>query len=262
MKLFHRVKYTLPITLFLLIAGCQLLPVEQQSPSTPLPPSPNPVRVNPPIIQSFEIQPTEVLIGEPATLSWKVDGASKIEITPDIGIVANADTITLLPAERTIYQLHANNSGGSTSKTTIINVNRNFRAKPIALTIEEMESQGFKFDTNSEPSQKGTVSTYYIKFVIGLTGSPFIDNAVYIYRTIAEAENIFAEEKYNSRMFVAGFIPIGTQGYYMIIKTFPAPEPPTISMLFQKNNVYVKITSNLDYLQIENYARVCEERIK
>ena len=125
-------KTFLPIVVLLSFTGCFL-----SSPEQPLPtPPPSTTLVDPPVVISFEITPAEIVSGESATLTWKVTGATNTEINPDIGNVANSGTLTVLPIERTVYRITAINSGGTDSKTAVIVVNMNLKAKPICQLIK------------------------------------------------------------------------------------------------------------------------------
>jgi len=60
----------------------------------------------------FQLSRQEIVAGETATLSWNVHGPAKVEITPDIGQVANGGEQTIKPVQDTVYALHATDSAG------------------------------------------------------------------------------------------------------------------------------------------------------
>jgi hypothetical protein len=238
-----------------IFSGCQSTsrPVTQ-------PPSSASPEVPPPVIISFDANPTEIASGQAVTLTWKVTGAVRVEISQGIGTVAQSGSLQVNPTERTVYTIKAENPGGAATKDVAVNVSQNLNAKPIALSTEEMEAQGFVFEMNSEPTMQGAISTYYVKFLRSRGSTLFIDNTVYVFNTIPEAENVFAEDKKFNKTYVANYETIGTQGYYLEIKGNP-PEPSTYSIYFQKNNVYVRVRSNFPLPEIESFARIMEKRI-
>ena len=246
------------LSLFI-FSGC--VRISPQTTVQTTPPSQPPTSAMPqPVIESFEINPKEISAGQSASLTWKTTNTTKVEINQGIGIVASSGSLPVLPNERTVYRITASNSAGLVEQSVEINVNKNLKAKDIALTMEEIEPRGYFFRINSEPSVKGTVSTYNIKFVKDPLNQVYLDNTVYVYNTTAEAEAVFAEDKYNSRMFVTNFLPVGTQGYYMEDITDPR-KTPTYLLRFQKNNVYVKMSGNINLAELETYARLVEARI-
>jgi len=250
------------ITVLLLasFAACQN-PPPRTTVTTPLPPQTSQAPVQQPNIVSFEANPAEISSGQAATLTWNVSGAVRVEINQGVGTVSQSGSVQVRPTERTLYTIIAANSGGTISRTVEITVTSNLKAKPIALSEEEMMPLGFVFESNSEPSMQGTISTYYVKFLKGKLSTLMIDNLVYIFNTIAEAEKVFAEEKSINKTYMANYVLVGTQGYYLEIKGNP-PEPSTYSIRFQKNNVYVKILSNLPFAEVESFAHIMEKRIK
>jgi hypothetical protein len=251
--------HILIIILLCSFTGCSFTPSETTIPAAPAPAQP--LITEAPSILSFNIEPGEILAGELATLTWETEGSAAVEISPGIGTVSNSGQKTVQPDERTVYTIKASNSAGVDKKTVVITVNMNLKAKPIALSIEEMEDRGYGFYTNSEPSIRGAISTYYVIFKIDPAQPEFIDNTIYLYRTISEAESIFADDKFHNRNLVANSISIGTQGYYMIIPAANPENPATFSLFFQKNNAYVKLITNLPYPEMESLARIMESRV-
>lgn len=243
----------------LIIPGCITVTTEQpQQPSQSQPTSP---AVSPPVIEYFEATPTEVAFGSSSNLKWSVTGADSVQITPDIGNVGNSGETAIMPQQRMVYTLTATNGGGNNTATVIVTVNQNTRAKPIALTEEDVMPDGFVYDSSSEPSTKNTVSTYHILFKQGPYTNTILDNTVYIYNTIPDLEAVFAEDKYNSRMYATDFIAIGNEGYVLTINSSSETIAPTYSLKFYKNNVYVKLTGNIPLNQLEKFARINENRI-
>lgn len=68
-------------------------------------------KLAPPTISWFSAQPPEVSVGESATLSWSVTGASAIEIDNGIGVVGDGE-VSISPRATTRYVLTARNAAG------------------------------------------------------------------------------------------------------------------------------------------------------
>lgn len=266
------------------IGGCEYIPgfkpvTEPQPTPTPTPtqqqPKPTPtviistntptstptITIDPPKIESFDIKPVEIVIGQSAILSWKVTGATSVTIDKDIGMVSLTGTKPVMPAERTIYVITASNSGSSISKTVAINVYKNIIARPIALAIADVEPYYFKLDMNTQPTTEDTISTYYVIFEgHRATGEQMI-NGVYIYGTAAEAEKVYTESKNNNKFNSPKFVFIGDQGYSVILPPNLPTDVPSYGIYFIKNNVYVKLIANITMSELEIFARIVEKRI-
>lgn len=74
-----------------------------------------------PQISSFTASSTSVSAGTPVTLSWQVNGASYIIVSPQVGAVRST-SVVVTPAQSTTYTLYATNSFGRTTSTVTINV--------------------------------------------------------------------------------------------------------------------------------------------
>jgi hypothetical protein len=256
------VKYRLLLLVLaigILISGYSCITINQQ-PQQPTQ-QPPPVSINPPVIEYFESKPPEVAFGSSCTLIWKVTGAESIEISPDIGSVSSSGEVSIMPSQRMVYTLVAANQGGNNSATVTVVVNKNLKAKPIALTEEEVMPHGFVYDSSSEPHADNTISTYHVLFTQGPYSNTIIDNTVYIFNTVPDTETVFADDKYNSRMYATDFVAIGTEGYILTINSSDISIPPTYSLKFYKNNVYVKLTGNIPFNLLENLGRIIESRI-
>jgi hypothetical protein len=74
-----------------------------------------------PTISSFTAAPSSVVVGGATTLSWAVNGATSLAISPDVGAVAGT-RVTVSPTTTTTYTLTAKNSGGTVTKKTTVTV--------------------------------------------------------------------------------------------------------------------------------------------
>jgi hypothetical protein len=246
------------ISLMTMFTACQKVP---KTTIITAPPPSQSTTAEKPVILSFKADPAEIATGQPSTLNWQVSGAVRVEINQGVGTVAQNGSVRVNPTDRTLYTITAANSAGSVSSTIEITVTKNLYAKPIALFDEEMMNQGFIFDQNSEPTMKNAISTYYVRYLLGRGSTLMIDNMIYVFNTVQEAETVFAEEKSYNKIYVAGYLLVGTQSYYLENKGYP-PEPNSYSLRFQKNNVYVKMLTNLSLAELEKFARIVESRIK
>jgi len=75
-----------------------------------------------PGINNFSAVPGAITAGQSLTLSWNVQGASRIDIKPDIGSVQAGGSRLVSPAADTTYTLTALNSGGAASKSVSVTV--------------------------------------------------------------------------------------------------------------------------------------------
>jgi hypothetical protein len=74
-----------------------------------------------PQITSFTASSTSVSAGTPVTLSWQVNGASYVIVSPGVGAVRST-SIAVTPAQSTTYTLYATNAFGRTTATVSITV--------------------------------------------------------------------------------------------------------------------------------------------
>lgn len=90
---------------------------------TPPPPSdpPPPDEPEPPVITSFTANPETVESGEEVTLSWDVENAESLRVSPGIGAVTGS-SITVEPDESTTYTLTATNDDGSNTANVRVTV--------------------------------------------------------------------------------------------------------------------------------------------
>jgi len=80
---------------------------------------------NPPVINSFSANPSEIFKGESSTLSWNVSNATKVKIDHGIGVVALTGSKEVSPNETTTYTLTASNDTGQVTKKCKIKVKLN-----------------------------------------------------------------------------------------------------------------------------------------
>jgi len=94
-----------------------------------------------PQIASFTASPSKIVAGQPVLLNWKVSNATRIDIQPIPGTVAEEGTRTVTPAEDTGYTLYAINRNGSSSSKLTVNVSPAVKEKP-DLQVTEFWSSG------------------------------------------------------------------------------------------------------------------------
>ena len=105
--------------LFLILSLFFPIACKKESPTFPSVPT-----KNPPIINSFSVNPTEIDYGKSATLSWNVSNATSIFIDQGIGSVSNSGSRTISPEITTTYNLTAINSDGQITRACILTVRR------------------------------------------------------------------------------------------------------------------------------------------
>ncbi|MDE2311708.1 MAG: hypothetical protein KGJ93_01270 [Patescibacteria group bacterium] len=74
-----------------------------------------------PAINSFTAAPASVALGNSATLSWSVSGASSLSLDQGIGAVTGSSKV-VTPATTTTYTLTATNASGQATKTVTVTV--------------------------------------------------------------------------------------------------------------------------------------------
>ncbi|MGA2157620.1 MAG: hypothetical protein ABSG90_00230 [Dehalococcoidia bacterium] len=79
-----------------------------------------------PRIENFQSNPPKLDVGHPAELQWKVDGATSVHISPDIGAVPPSGKMTVAPNHTTVYTITASNSNGVVQHPQEITVPRTF----------------------------------------------------------------------------------------------------------------------------------------
>lgn len=95
-----------------------------------------------PTIHAFTLSPSPVLLGNPVTLSWTVDDATQLSISPGIGAVTGS-SVTITPTADTTYTLTATNGTGSVTRTASVDVTvpapviAEFAAAPTAILVGE-----------------------------------------------------------------------------------------------------------------------------
>jgi len=85
---------------------------EPPPPEDPEPPPPPPDDPEPPVIESFTANPRTVEPGDDVRLSWEVENAETLRISPGVGTVTGS-SVVVEPDETTTYTLTATNDGGS-----------------------------------------------------------------------------------------------------------------------------------------------------
>ena len=80
------------------------------------------VCTGPPSIISFEVNPGSINPGGVAVLSWNVDGAETVRITPAIGTVSSSGQFSVSPSLSTSYTLTAINACGTRTRRLTVSV--------------------------------------------------------------------------------------------------------------------------------------------
>jgi hypothetical protein len=75
-----------------------------------------------PVINSFTANPSYIQSGQGIVLTWTVNNATTVTLSPGIGSVPNSGSYNLSPGYTTTYTLSATNSGGNVSASTTVTV--------------------------------------------------------------------------------------------------------------------------------------------
>ncbi len=76
----------------------------------------------PPTVNSFKASPGGIYVGQTATLSWSVTGATSVAIQPEVGTVSPSGSKIVSPGSTTRYVLTASNSEGNSTASATLNV--------------------------------------------------------------------------------------------------------------------------------------------
>ncbi len=97
-----------------------------------------------PVITSFKASPSTISVGQVASLSWDISGATEVTIDQGIGTVSATGTRNITPTETTTYTLTATNEAGSETASSTITINKvgvpvvtSFEADPSTININQ-----------------------------------------------------------------------------------------------------------------------------
>jgi len=79
---------------------------------------------NPPAIKTFTASQNLITLADNITLTWSVDGARTVSISPDVGTVPSSGWTMVIPTASTTYKLTAVNTFGTETAETTVTVNR------------------------------------------------------------------------------------------------------------------------------------------
>jgi hypothetical protein len=85
-----------------------------------------------PVINSFTANPSYIQPGQGIVLTWTVNNATTVTLSPGIGSVPSSGSYNLSPGYTTTYTLSASNSGGNVSASTTVTVAPYVSAYPIS----------------------------------------------------------------------------------------------------------------------------------
>jgi hypothetical protein len=80
--------------------------------------------VNPPVVATFNVNPSTINVGQSATLQWNVTGATSVTIDQGIGTVPPVGSRIVNPYMTTTYNLTASSSCCTVNKSVILTVGR------------------------------------------------------------------------------------------------------------------------------------------
>jgi pSer/pThr/pTyr-binding forkhead associated (FHA) protein len=96
----------------------------------------NPRPEPPPVIASFDANPSTIIAGESSTLSWSVTNAESVVIDQGIGAVAASGSMGVRPPTTTTYTLTATGRGGTTTRQVTVVVNPRPPERPVIVSLD------------------------------------------------------------------------------------------------------------------------------
>ena len=161
-----------------------------------------------PFIGSFVSDKDEIVVGEPITLSWNVDGADNVTLS-GIGAVAASDSITLTPADDTQYTLTVSNANGTKSRSVAVAVKRPgaatyryFRFMPTALRNPDsptMQLAEIQLLQGSTPMVPASVRAF------GDTRMNAVDGNLGTFWTLTDETDLVYMLYYNEPIMITGY---------------------------------------------------------
>ncbi|MFA5066004.1 MAG: hypothetical protein WC566_11140, partial [Dehalococcoidia bacterium] len=99
---------------------------------------------DPPQIKTFSTSSNSIMLGDEVTLTWAVDAARTVSISPNVGNVPSSGWTTVIPTATTTYELSAVNTFGTEKKEVTVAVSvatdgtapliRSFTASPSTIS--------------------------------------------------------------------------------------------------------------------------------
>jgi hypothetical protein len=78
--------------------------------------------LKPPVVKSFDVNPSAITQGQTATLQWNVSGAKSVSIDQGIGTTSSTGTQSVAPNTSTTYTLSTTNGASSITASATITV--------------------------------------------------------------------------------------------------------------------------------------------
>ena len=142
-------------------------PEEPEPPTDPAPPEDPEPTPEPPVISSFTASSRTIELGDEVRLSWDVENADTLRISPDVGTVTGS-SVVVEPDETTTYTLTATNDDGSDQASVRVRVQEPAPPEP--------EEPRLQYWVNSDC---GEVSTTYATAGGGTAQRDFGNGVVY-----------------------------------------------------------------------------------
>jgi hypothetical protein len=251
-----------------LTAGCISITPQQPEKPPELPPEPSstpqdtPV-TSAPVIISFQTSNEEIAAGESATLTWKVSGATTVNIAPGVGDVPQSGSVKVSPTAGTIYSLTATNRLGTSTRSVGINIARIMTPETIALSEIDVAPNGFILVSMKIPNDiPNAKATYSIKF---RRGDEDLVNTIASFPDANKALSYYfiTMEPYRTSDAWPIYSINDQQAYVIIIKgNADEPNSDKYNIRLTKSNVYAEVGYINNYKELEDYARLIETRIK
>jgi len=146
-----------------------------------------------------------------------------------------------------------------TTQQAELPVIKNTDASKLALTLNDVQSDGFVIQDEAKPTEPDSISAHIIVFSKG-NNAKALSNSVATYPTVLVAERHYNDLKFNCKDTIVGTVAVGDKGFLKAIES-QEPNQRRYELIFQKNNVVVTIGGLTDSNKTEVYARTVEARI-
>ena len=166
-----------------------------------------------PVIKNFQPNTTSIKEGESLTLSWQVENAQSVSISPGFANLAGSGSITVSPRQNTNYILKATVCGTSVDETVNITVvpkpdvifetsaDSVLLGQPVTLSWDV--AARFSVEINNgigHVSNKGKITVTPVKYFWGLLGIKSKRNIVYKLTAVNQQERIKESLKIGIRL--------------------------------------------------------------
>lgn len=168
-----------------------------------------PVGTLPQIIE-FQVSPAEIVRGESAVLTWKTENAVTVNIDQDVGDVASAGQMTVIPAYSTTYKMTVSNNVGVRTRYLALQVNEVKIDDPGTVGVDPVTGRNSSVDLRWEDY------CYSSDYQVQIARDPAFTLKVYDSGVLQPADSVFPAFSYPPGRLEAGHT------YYWRVRTVRA----------------------------------------